>query len=43
MAYGGDPHDNPYAAPIEPIAPVSEVGPGKFSGYGGFWIRASAH
>jgi uncharacterized RDD family membrane protein YckC len=39
MVYGGDPQDNPYAAPQEEIAPAYEVGPGKFSGYGGFWIR----
>lgn len=39
MAYGGDPLDNPYAAPQEGIAPMSEVGAGKFAGYGGFWIR----
>jgi uncharacterized RDD family membrane protein YckC len=43
MAYGSDPVDNPYAAPQEAIAPALEVGPGKFAGYGGFWIRFVAY
>lgn len=39
MAYGGDPLDNPYAAPNEEFAPVADVGPTMAYGYAGFWIR----
>lgn len=43
MVYGGDPHDNPYAAPQEDIAPLADVGPAKVYGYAGFWLRFVAY
>ncbi|MDR3634116.1 MAG: RDD family protein [Isosphaeraceae bacterium] len=43
MVYGDAPQDNPYAAPQEDIAPLSDVGPTKAYGYAGFWIRVVAH
>lgn len=44
MAYGGDPQDNPYAAPDAETAPLSPAGPPRvFAGYAGFWLRLVAH
>jgi len=45
MAYGGDPQENPYAAPDAGMAPLSSAGPAAkgFAGYAGFWLRLVAH